>query len=130
MNDKVVNQHVLVLIGKQGIYKTTWLERLLPPELRGYGCKLCNLHDMDKDDRLRTAAEISAKLTWQGNIRHPMDLRSLGKLLSAEGFEQRRLGHNGRRGYLVVENQRNMVADEAIMSELRSENADIADMSF
>ena len=79
---------------------------------------------------LRTVAEISAKLTWQGNIRHPMDLRSLGKLLSAEGFEQRRLGHNGRRGYLVVENQRNMVADEAIMSELRSENADIADMSF
>ena len=280
MNDEVVNQHVLVLIGKQGIYKTTWLERLLPPELRGYGCKLCNLHDMDKDDRLRiaeyglinideidalterelnqmksvitssdvneraaygynkerrirlasfcasgnkrefltdttgnrrwlpfevesiespflhplvpygmiyaqawwlvqngfnywfdtediraleqhtesfhretseeqllrvfytpatletqgavlrTAAEISAKLTWQGNIHHPMDLRSLGKLLSAEGFEQRRLGHNGRRGYLVVENQRNMVADEAIMSELRSENADIADMSF
>ena len=83
MNDEVVNQHVLVLIGMQGIYKTTWLERLLPPELRGYGCKLCNLHDMDKDDRLRTAAEISAKLIWQGNIRHPMTLQQLGRLLSA-----------------------------------------------
>ena len=55
MEDDVVNQHVLVLIGKQGIYKTTWLERLLPPELRSYGCKLSNLHDMDKDDRLRLA---------------------------------------------------------------------------
>ena len=53
MDDEVVNQHVLVLIGKQGIYKTTWLERLLPPELRGYGTKLSNLHDLDKDDRLR-----------------------------------------------------------------------------
>jgi len=55
MSDEVVNQHVLVLIGKQGIYKTTWLERLLPPELRGYGSKLANLHDLTKDDRLRIA---------------------------------------------------------------------------
>ena len=55
LNDEVVNQHVLVLIGKQGIYKTTWLERLLPPELRAYGTKLSNLHDLDKDDRLRLA---------------------------------------------------------------------------
>ena len=55
MDDEVVNQHVLVLIGKQGIYKTTWLERLLPPELRAYGTKLSNLHDLDKDDRLRLA---------------------------------------------------------------------------
>lgn len=280
MNDEVVNQHVLVFIGKQGIYKTTWLERLLPPELRSYGCKLCNLHDMDKDDRLRiaeyglinideidalterelnqmksvitssdvneraaygynkerrirlasfcasgnkrefltdttgnrrwlpfevdsivspfmnpyqpyemiyaqawwliehgfnywfdtddiraleqhtesfhretseeqllpvfytpatletqgavlrTAAEISAKLTWQGNIKHPMDLRAFGKLLSAQGFEQKRLGHDGRRGYIVLENQRNMMADEAIMTSLREQNADIADKTF
>ena len=79
---------------------------------------------------LRTAAEISTKLIWQGNIRHPMTLQQLGRLLSAEGFEQRRLGHNGRRGYLVIENQRSMVADEALISDLRQENADNADNTF
>ena len=49
----VVNQHVLVLVGKQGIYKTTWLEKLLPPELRNYGAKLTNLSSITKDDRLK-----------------------------------------------------------------------------
>ena len=56
--------------------------------------EVVNQHDMDKDDRLRTAAEISAKLTWQGNIRHPMTLQQLGRLLSAEGITQSRCGAN------------------------------------
>ena len=30
LRDEAVNQQVLVLIGKQGIYKTTWLEHLAP----------------------------------------------------------------------------------------------------
>ena len=34
MKDEVVNHQVLVLIGKQGIFKTTWLEHLIPPHLR------------------------------------------------------------------------------------------------
>ena len=42
MKDEVVNHQVLVLIGKQGIYKTTWLEHLIPPHLRAYACKLAN----------------------------------------------------------------------------------------
>ena len=42
LRDEAVNQQVLVLIGKQGIYKTTWLEHLIPPELRGYTCKMSN----------------------------------------------------------------------------------------
>jgi predicted P-loop ATPase len=53
MKEGVVNQHVLVLVGKQGIYKTTWLEKLLPPELRNYGAKLTNLSSITKDDRLK-----------------------------------------------------------------------------
>ena len=55
MKDEVVNQQVLVLVGKQGIYKTTWLERLLPPELRAYGCKMANSAQLNKDERLRIA---------------------------------------------------------------------------
>ena len=55
MNDEVVNHQVLVLIGKQGIFKTTWLEHLIPPHLRAYACKLANSNDLNKDERLRIA---------------------------------------------------------------------------
>ena len=55
LSDEVVNQQVLVLIGKQGIFKTTWLEHLLPPELRAYSCKMANSTQLNKDERLRIA---------------------------------------------------------------------------
>ena len=55
MKDEVVNHQVLVLIGRQGIYKTTWLEHLIPPHLRAYTCKLANSNDLNKDERLRIA---------------------------------------------------------------------------
>ena len=55
MRDEVVNHQVLVLIGRQGIYKTTWLEHLIPPHLRAYTCKLANSNDLNKDERLRIA---------------------------------------------------------------------------
>jgi predicted P-loop ATPase len=55
MKDDVVNHQVLVLIGKQGIFKTTWLEHLIPPHLRAYACKLANSNDLNKDERLRIA---------------------------------------------------------------------------
>lgn len=55
LKDEIVNQQVLVLTGKQGIFKTTWLEHLLPPELRAYGCKMANSTQLNKDERLRIA---------------------------------------------------------------------------
>ena len=55
LKDEVVNHQVLVLIGRQGIFKTTWLERLIPPHLRSYCCKLANATQLSKDDRLRIA---------------------------------------------------------------------------
>ena len=55
LKDEVVNHQVLVLIGRQGIYKTTWLEHLIPTELRAYCCKLANTTQINKDDRLRLA---------------------------------------------------------------------------
>jgi len=53
--DEVVNHQVLVLIGPQGIYKTTWLEHILPPELRAYQCKQASSRELGKDDRIRVA---------------------------------------------------------------------------
>ena len=55
LKDEVVNHQVLVLIGRQGIFKTTWLEHLIPTELRAYCCKLANTTQINKDDRLRLA---------------------------------------------------------------------------
>ena len=55
LSDEAVNQQVLVLVGKQGIFKTTWLEHLLPPELRAYGCKMASATQLNKDERLRIA---------------------------------------------------------------------------
>ena len=50
-----VNHEILVLIGPQGIYKTTWFHFLLPPELRAYYVAKNNSRRMSKDDRLLMA---------------------------------------------------------------------------
>ncbi len=55
---EVVNHEILVLIGRQGIYKTTWLNNLLSPELRRYFYLKSNTHRVSKDDLL-TLAEFA-----------------------------------------------------------------------
>lgn len=52
LNPEVVNHVILVLIGKQGAYKTTWFNYLLPPELRKYFYIKTNSGRMSKDDLL------------------------------------------------------------------------------
>ena len=49
---QVVNNVILVLIGAQGLYKTTWFSYLLPPELRPYFRIKTNASRMTKDDLL------------------------------------------------------------------------------
>lgn len=39
LKDEIINHTVFVLIGRQGIFKTTWLERLMPDKLRNYMSK-------------------------------------------------------------------------------------------
>ena len=53
MKDEVVNHTVLVFVGRQGIFKTTWLDHLIPPALRAYSSKLPLSGQINKDDRLR-----------------------------------------------------------------------------
>ena len=52
VNPQVVNNVILVLIGPQGAYKTTWFNYLLPPELRRYFYTKTNASRMSKDDLL------------------------------------------------------------------------------
>ena len=52
MDDRVVNNVMLVLIGEQGAYKTTWFAHLLPPQLREYFYTKTNSGLVSKDDLL------------------------------------------------------------------------------
>lgn len=54
-DDSVVNHQVLVFIGEQGIYKSTWLNKLLPPQLSAYVCLQKDVEKLDKDEQLRAA---------------------------------------------------------------------------
>lgn len=50
LDPQVVNHEILVLIGKQGIYKTTWMQRLLPDELQRYFYVKSDNRRISKDD--------------------------------------------------------------------------------
>jgi hypothetical protein len=52
VDPKVVNHVMLVLIGAQGSYKTTWFSHLLPPQLRDYFYTKTNAGMVSKDDLL------------------------------------------------------------------------------
>ena len=52
LDPEVVNHGILVLTGRQGIYKTTWLNNLLPLPLRRYFYLKTNSRNLTKDDTL------------------------------------------------------------------------------
>ena len=55
IDDTIVNHQVIVLVGKQGIYKSSWINRLLPPELLAYSTDHIDIDRLDKDEELRAA---------------------------------------------------------------------------
>lgn len=50
LDETVVNQVILTLIGRQGSYKTSFMQHILPPELSGYYTTKSNSQRMTKDD--------------------------------------------------------------------------------
>jgi predicted P-loop ATPase len=54
-DEAVVNHQVIVLIGCQGIYKSSWINRLLPPDLVAYTTDHIDIERLDKDEELRAA---------------------------------------------------------------------------
>ena len=88
MKDEIVNHQVLVLIGKQGIYKTTWLERLIPPQLRDYCCKLANSTQLTKDDRLRIA-EFGLINMDELDAMTPRELNAIKSIITASDVNER-----------------------------------------
>ena len=55
MDPKVVNHQILVLIGPQGIFKSTWLDALIPETLVSYRCRQSGTNFSDKVEQLRCA---------------------------------------------------------------------------
>lgn len=86
--DEVVNHQVLVLIGPQGIYKTTFLEHLLPPELRAYQCKQASSRELSKDDRIRIAENAVINLD-EIDAMSPRELNVLKSVITASDINER-----------------------------------------
>ena len=53
IDEREVNSAMLIFIGKQGKFKTTWFNYILPPELQQYYCTKVDSGRMEKDDRLK-----------------------------------------------------------------------------
>ena len=88
LKDEVVNHQVLVFIGRQGIFKTTWLERLIPPHLRNYCCKLANATSLSKDDRLRIA-EFGLINMDELDAMTPRELNAMKSVITASDVNER-----------------------------------------
>ena len=55
IDDQIVNHQVIVLVGRQGIFKSSWINHLLPPELQAYSTDHIDIERLDKDEELRAA---------------------------------------------------------------------------
>lgn len=88
MTDVVVNHQVLVLIGEQGIFKTTWLDALMPPELAQYRCRQTGARALDKDEQLR-ATEFGLINMDEIDRMSEQELNALKSLITAADINVR-----------------------------------------
>ncbi len=83
-----VNEEILVLVGKQGTFKTTWLARLLPPQLQSYFRIKTDSRHFDKDDRL-SLAEFALICLEELEALHPSELNQLKSLTTDKRINER-----------------------------------------
>ena len=88
VDDKVVNNVILVLIGEQGSYKTTWLNYLLPPELSNYFYTKTNAQRMGRDDLL-TLAQYGLVCCEELDTMRPSELNQLKAAVTMPSIDER-----------------------------------------
>lgn len=88
MGANTVNNVILVLIGKQGAYKTTWFNYLLPPTLRRYFYTKTNSGRMGKDDLL-TLAEYGLVCYEELDTMQPAELNQLKAAVTMTYIDER-----------------------------------------
>ena len=84
----VVNNVILVLIGEQGSYKTTWFNYILPPELRPYFYTKTNAGKMGRDDLL-TLAQYGLVCCEEMDTMRPSELNQLKAAVTMPSIDER-----------------------------------------
>ena len=84
----VVNNVILVLIGEQGSYKTTWFNHILPPELRQYFYTKTNANRMGRDDLL-TLAQYGLVCCEELDTMRPSELNQLKAAVTMQSIDER-----------------------------------------
>ena len=94
IDENVVNHQVICLIGKQGIFKSTWIRNLLPPELQAYVSDMPEQDRFDKDERLRAAEYAIINLDELDKL-SDRELNKLKALVTSTHIDERAsFGHN------------------------------------
>ncbi len=89
MDDHVTNHQVFTLIGRQGIYKTTFFRYLLPPELRAYFWENAHNTFSTKDDHLALAENCLVDIEEvEATTQH--ELSELKSLITSDTIKERR----------------------------------------
>ena len=88
ISDDVVNNVILVLIGEQGAYKTTWFNYLLPPPLKQYFYTKTNANRMSKDDLL-TLAQYALVCCEELDTMRPAELNQLKAAVTMPSIDER-----------------------------------------
>jgi hypothetical protein len=88
VDPQVVNNVILVLIGEQGSYKTTWFNHLLPPELRQYFYTKTNSNKMGRDDLL-TLAQYGLVCCEELDTMRPSELNQLKAAVTMPSIDER-----------------------------------------
>ena len=88
VDEHVVNNVILVLIGQQGSYKTTWFNYLLPPELSQYFYTKTNASRMGRDDLL-TLAQYGLVCCEELDTMRPSELNQLKAAVTMPSVNER-----------------------------------------
>ena len=88
LSNDTVNNVILVLIGEQGAFKTTWFNYLLPPELKQYFYTKTNANRMSKDDLL-TLAQYALVCCEELDTMRPSELNQLKAVVTMPSIDER-----------------------------------------
>ena len=88
VDDAVVNNVILVLIGEQGSYKTTWFNYLLPPELKQYFYTKTNAQRMGRDELL-ALAQYGLVCCEELDTMRPSELNQLKAAVTMPSIDER-----------------------------------------
>lgn len=89
LDETVVNQVILTLIGRQGSYKTSFMQHILPPELSEYYTTKSNSSRMTKDDLFTMTENLVINLE-EIDTMPPSELNQLKAMVTQRYVDERR----------------------------------------